>query len=165
MNAHELIKELGRSLGIELKLSLAGTCRASFDGDVVSFELEHDSLWIFAELGPALGRDDAVPVLLAANNFGLQTGGATIALDEERCEFTLHMELWSGMPYRAFEAKLIMFIKTLRWWKDWLDLPPLKAVVRQAHAVESSTSVRGEADGVMEDVYSPYRMSSDILKI
>ena len=160
MNAQELIRELGRTLGGALELSPAGTCRAAFDSDVVDFEEDGASLWIFADLGSALHREDASQSLLAANRLGLQTGGATIALDEERSMFVMHMELWSDMPYPSFEAKLTLFIKALRWWKEWLALPPLRSVVKQADVLhgEQVVPVGGAADGIMQDVYSPLGM-------
>ena len=154
MTPEELIKELGRTLGAPMELSPVGTCRAAFDGDVIEFEKVDGDLWIMADLGSAANREDAVSSLLAGNRLGIQTGGATIALDEERAMFTMHMELWGEMPYMTFEAKLVMFIKALRWWKDWLALPPLKSVVKQVHPVAASP-VQGLADGIMEEVYSP----------
>jgi hypothetical protein len=153
MTPEELIKELGRTLGAPMELSPVGTCRAAFDGDIIEFEKVDDDLWIMADLGSAQNREDAVSSLLAGNRLGLQTGGATIALDEERSMFTMHMELWGDMPYLSFEAKLTMFIKALRWWKDWLSLPPLKSMVKQVHPVAAPVS--GQADGIMEDIYAP----------
>ena len=153
MTPEELIKELGRTLGAPMELSPVGTCRAAFDGDIIEFEKVDDDLWIMADLGSAENREDAVSSLLAGNRLGLQTGGATIALDEERAMFTMHMELWGEMPYLAFEARLTMFIKALRWWKEWLALPSLKSMVKQGHP--GAAPVKGVADGIMEDIYSP----------
>jgi len=160
MTAEELIKELGHCLGVPMELSPAGTCRVAMDGDVVDFEKDGDSLWIFADLGSALNREDASLSLLAANSLGMQTGGATIALDEERSMFTMHLELWGEMPYPSFESKLVLFIKALRWWKEWLALPPLRSVVKQADVLhgEQGVPVGGAADGIMQDVYSPLGM-------
>ena len=154
MNAEELIKELGRTLGAPMELSPVGTCRAAFDGDIIEFEKVDGDLWVIADLGSAENREDAVASLLAGNRLGIQTGGATIALDEERAMFTMHMELWGEMPYQTFEGKLVMFIKALRWWKDWLSLPPLKSVVKHVHPV-AAAPVSGQADGIMEDIYAP----------
>ena len=163
MRAEELIKELGRTLGVALKLSPVGTCRASFDGDVVEFETTDDALWIFAELGSALNREDATQSLLAANRLGIQTGGATISLDEERSQFVMHMELWGDVSYESFESRLVLFIKALRWWKEWLALPPLKSVVRQASALPAGYQpAGGEADGIMQDIYAPMGMGGMI---
>ena len=163
MRAEELIKELGRTLGVALELSPVGTCRASFDGDVVEFEKTDDALWLYAELGSSLHREDASQSLLAANRLGLQTGGATISLDEERNQFVMHMELWGDMPYMSFESRLVLFIKALRWWKEWLALPPLKSVVRQASALPAGYQpAGGEADGIMQDIYAPLGMGGMI---
>ena len=163
MKAEELIKELGHNLGIALELSPIGTCRASFDGDVVEFEKTDDALWVYAELGSSLHREDANQSLLAANRLGLQTGGATISLDEERNQFVMHMELWGDMPYMSFESRLVLFIKALRWWKEWLALPPLKSLVRQASALPTGYQpAGGEADGIMQDVYVPMGMGGMI---
>ena len=163
MKAEELIKELGHNLGIALELSPIGTCRASFDGDVVEFEKTDDALWIYAELGSSLHREDANQSLLAANRLGIQTGGATISLDEERSQFVMHMELWGDMPYASFESRLVLFIKALRWWKEWLALPPLKSVVRKADVLPTAAMpVNGEADGIMQDVYAPLSMGGMI---
>ena len=159
MRAEELIKELGRTLGVAMELSTVGTCRASFDGDVVEFEKTDDALWIYAELGSALHREDVNQSLLAANRLGIQTGGATISLDEERSQFVMHVELWGDMPYESFESRLVLFIKALRWWKEWLALPPLTSVVRTAQSLPVDFQpVGGEADGVMQEVYSPLGM-------
>ena len=165
MNAEQLIRELGRSLGIALELSNTGTCRAAFDGDVVDFEASGESLWVMADLGPALHREDASTSLLSANSLGLQTGGATIALDEERSMFTMHMELWSDMPYAVFEKRLAMFIKALRWWKEWLALPPIVNIVKDARAMDRERVVSGQADGIMQDVYAPMGMPAGALRI
>ena len=165
MKAEELIKELGHNLGVALELSPVGTCRASFDGDVVEFEKTDDALWIYAELGSAMHREDANQSLLAANRLGIQTGGATISLDEEKSQFVMHVELWGDMPYEAFESRLVLFIKALRWWKEWLALPPLKSVVRTAHSLPVEFQpVGGEADGIMQDVYAPMGMG-DMIRV
>ncbi|MBQ8173032.1 MAG: type III secretion system chaperone [Mailhella sp.] len=125
MNAEQLIRELGNALGIDLELGVSRTCRVALDGDVVDFEASGESLWVMADLGPAQGREHVGTSLLAANSLGRQSGGATLALDEERGMFTMHMELWADMPYAVFEKRLAVFIKALRWWKAWLALPPV----------------------------------------
>ena len=126
MKAEELIKELGRTLGAALELSPVGTCSAAFDGDVVEFEQVDDTLWIYADLGSSQNREDAALSLLAANRLGLKTGGAAISLDEERDQFVMHMEVWGDVAYESFESRFVLFIKALRWWKEWLSLPPVK---------------------------------------
>ena len=158
MNAEQLIKELGLTLGAPLELSPIGTCRVSFDSDVIEFEKMDDGhMLIMADIGSSQNREDASSVLLAANCLGLQTGGATIALDEERAVFTLHMEVWGEMPYITFENRLTLFVKALRWGQDWLSLPPLKQVVGSAKMLGGGAAqpVYGEADGIAQDVYAP----------
>ena len=123
MDARELIKELGLRLGIALELSDENTCQVIFDKDEVDFEVMDGFLWAFADLGYTQHRADAYKALLAGNLFGLKSGKATLALDEERDMFTLQMELWGGVPYEVFEARLTQFVEALRWWKDWLNQP------------------------------------------
>lgn len=124
MNATELVAELGAKLGISLKLSEAGTCRVHFDDDEVDFEQSGDSLYIMADIASASGREDACGRLLAANCLGAESGGACIGLDAGRNVFTLHTVMRGDTPYDSFEAALTLFIKALRYWKEWLALPP-----------------------------------------
>ncbi|MBR3881599.1 MAG: type III secretion system chaperone [Mailhella sp.] len=124
MNAEELIRELGRSLGIALELSPQGTCRVDLDGDMVDFEKSGEKLYVMADLGSSLNREDAHASLLTANCLGAQTGGATLGIDPGRAMFTLHL-LVNEVPYSVFEADLARFIRAMRWWKEWLALPPL----------------------------------------
>ena len=51
MNGEFLIGELGRAIGIDLKLSEAGTCGVFFDDDEVFFELHDGRLYLIADLG------------------------------------------------------------------------------------------------------------------
>lgn len=127
MKAEELILEFGRALGIPLELSPQNTCRVNFNGDVVDFEVSGDLLYVMADLGSSLNREDAHASLLAANCLGAQTGGATIGIDMARAVFTLHRTV-CDVPYAAFEADMALFVKALRWWKEWLSLPPLPSL-------------------------------------
>ncbi|WP_446424647.1 type III secretion system chaperone [Mailhella sp.] len=127
MKAEELIHELGRALGIPLELGPQNTCRVNFDGDIVDFELSGDLLYVMADLGSSLNREDAHASLLAANCLGAQTGGATIGIDMGRAMFTLHRTV-GDVPYAVFEADMALFVKALRWWKEWLSLPPLPSI-------------------------------------
>ena len=38
----------------------------------------------------------------------------------------MHMEVWGDVAYESFESRFVLFIKALRWWKEWLSLPPVK---------------------------------------
>lgn len=119
MNAAELVTELGTKLGISLSLGESGACRVYFD-DVVDFELSRDSLYIMAEIAPAYGREDAYARLLTANWLGAESDGACIGLDVNRDAFALYAVFHGDVPYENFEERLILFIRALRYWKDWL---------------------------------------------
>lgn len=123
MHLSELVAELGANLGISLQMSDAGTCRVIFGDDAVDFEQSGETLYIMAELAPATGREDAYARLLAANWLGAESGGACIGLDEEKNSFALWVTERGDVPYPEFEARLTLFIKALRYWKEWLSLP------------------------------------------
>jgi len=123
MYANELVAELGANLGISLQMSDAGTCRVIFGEDAVDFEQSGETLYIMAELAPATGREDAYARLLAANWLGAESGGACIGLDEEKNAFALWATERGDVPYPEFEARLALFVKALRYWKEWLSLP------------------------------------------
>lgn len=141
MNAHELVTELGAKLGIVLDLAKTGTCRVHFDDDEVDFEQAGDSLYLMADIAPSSGREDAFARLLAANCLGRETGGACIGIDTVRDVFILHVVMRGDTVYEVFEAQLILFIKALRYWKEWLALP--------ASASLSDTAAAG-------NTFSPY---------
>ena len=120
MQAHDLISELGKTLGIPLSLE-GGTCQVLFDEDAVDFELSVNTLYILAEVGSCVDRTDAYERILQANFGGQQTGGATLSLDGD--QFMLHLAISEDWTYANFEAGLERFIKALRYWKEWLALP------------------------------------------
>ena len=119
MHISELVAELGANLGISLQMSDAGTCRVIFGDDAVDFEQSGETLYIMAELAPATGREDAYARLLAANWLGAESGGACIGLDEEKNSFALWATERGDVPYPEFEARLTLFIKALRYWKEF----------------------------------------------
>lgn len=123
MKASELVSELGAALGITLSLGDEGTCRVFFDEDAVDFEKSGESLYVMADLSSASGREDAFKRLLSANCLGSETGGATLSLDTVREVFMLHAMFQEDTPYPAFEERISMFVKALRYWKEWLALP------------------------------------------
>ena len=125
MNARELVVELGMKLGIALELGDAGTCRVHFDNDDVDFEQAGSALYIMADLASAAGREDIYGRLLMANGLGAESGGACIGLDAGRDTFTMYTALRGDMSYEDFEAELALFIKALRYWKEWLALSPV----------------------------------------
>ena len=123
MNSELLIAELGRALGIDLKLSEAGTCGVFFDEDEVFFERHEGQLYLIAELGPAAGREDAYRRLLEADYLGHECGQGAIGIDANRREFVLHRVLDGEMGYPEFEKVLTVFVQAARYWKAWLTQP------------------------------------------
>ena len=123
MKAAELVSELGSALGITLSLGEDGTCRVFFDEDAVDFEKSGESLYVMADIASASGREDAFKRLLSANCLGSETGGATLSLDAAREVFMLHAMFQEDTPYPAFEERIAVFVKALRYWKEWLALP------------------------------------------
>lgn len=141
MNGSELVAELGAKLGVGLKLGETGTCRVDFDGDEVDFEQSGDSLYIMADLASASGRADACVRLLEANWLGRESGGACFGIDATRNMFTLHTVVPDETAYAAFEARLTLFIKALRYWKIWLALPPASLNPASDTAVTMTSSL------------------------
>ncbi|MDY6009540.1 MAG: type III secretion system chaperone [Duodenibacillus sp.] len=123
MLPEQLVAELGTTLAINLSLSDQGTCRVVFDEDEVDFEKSGNALFVMADIASACGREDAYGRLLTANCLGNETGGAVISLDAAREVFVLHTVCEEGTSYPAFEAKLTLFVKALRYWKAWLAQP------------------------------------------
>lgn len=124
MTAQELLQELGNVLGIKPQCGEAGTCRIFFDDDAVDFEAVDETFFLIAEVGsvPAGNREAVYARLLTANLFGAQTGGATLGLNEDKGIVVLHRALPLPSDYAPFEAALVRFVKSLRYWKEWLAL-------------------------------------------
>lgn len=127
MEYSALIRELGNVLGIDLTMTEAGTCGVFFDEDEVMFEVSEGRLFIMADLGPSEGRSDAALRLLRAANLGLETGFACAGIDEARGQFTLCRVLEGDLEYADFEKLLAVFVGAVRYWKEWLALPPSAA--------------------------------------
>ncbi len=128
MNGKALIRELGKALGFELEMSTHNTCGVFFDKDEVVFELHEAQLYIMADLGSSAGRTDAHTRLLEANCMGAQSGQACLGLDSQREVFTLHRILDGELTYEEFEKILTLFIRAVRYWKEWLSQPvPVQA--------------------------------------
>ncbi len=143
MNAQELVAELGVKLGISLELSETGTCRVHFDDDDVDFEQAGNALYIMADIASAAGREDICGRLLAANNLGAESGGACIGLDVGRNTFTMHTVFRGGANYEDFEAELTLFIKALRYWKEWIALSISSAPAASAAGTDDPSFAMG----------------------
>ena len=128
MNGKDMMQKLGEALGFTLEMSAQDTCAVIFDQDEVIFEQHEDQLYLIADLASSAGREDAYARLLEANCMGAQSGQACLGLDRQREVFTLHRILDGELSYEAFEKILTLFIRAVRYWKEWLSLP----VPRQA---------------------------------
>ncbi len=131
MTYDELIRTLGHELGCELNFSPQGTCRVALDDDIVDFEKANEKLYIMADIGSCEKREDAYFAFLAANHLGLKTGGASIGIDIARSVFTLTL-IEGEVSFETFNADLTRFVQVLRWWKEWLALPPLEETAPEA---------------------------------
>ncbi|MBQ9407016.1 MAG: type III secretion system chaperone [Desulfovibrio sp.] len=120
MDCGRLIVELGQALGIKLKFSKADTCGVFFDDDEVIFEQHNGQLYLIADLGSAAGREGVYKRLLTANYLGQESGQATLSLDADHEEFVLYRILDGDMGYPEFEKILTVFVRALRYWKEWL---------------------------------------------
>ena len=127
MEYMSLLRELSNALGFDLALSDAGTCGIVFDEDEVMFEINENRLFIMADLGSSEGREDACVSMLKAANLGLETGFSCIGIDEVRGQFTLCRILEGDLAYPDFEKLLAVFVGAVRYWKEWLALPPSSA--------------------------------------
>ena len=123
MNGKALIRELGEALGIKLELSDQNTCGVFFDEDEVVFEMHDGQLYVMADIGPAAGRKDAHTRLLEADCLGAESGQACIGLDAQREVFTLHRILEGELTSAEFANVMTLFIRALRYWKEWLARP------------------------------------------
>lgn len=121
MRPEELLAGLGALLGIDLTPGKEGTCRLVLDEDTVDFEVSGDRLFVMADIGSAVDRMSACARFLAADHLGTETGGAVISLDEKREVFMLHSMFEAGISSAAFEERLTLFVKALRYWKAWLN--------------------------------------------
>ena len=119
-----LLKELSDKLGFELKLSEYGTCAVRFDKDEVVFEKNGYRLFLIADLADAGEvQEHVLRRFLEANHLGQEVGLGAIGLDKTRNIFVLHKILAGDMPYDVFEDELGMFVKAVRYWKEWLRQP------------------------------------------
>ncbi len=123
MNGKDMMQKLGEALGFTLEMSAQDTCAVIFDQDEVIFEQHEDQLYLIADLASSAGREDAYARLLEANCMGAQSGQACLGLDVQREVFTLHRILEGELPYEEFEKILTLFIRAVRYWKEWLSLP------------------------------------------
>ena len=123
MNTTKLLETLGENINLDLALSEHKTCSVIFDEDEVIFEENNNQLFIYAVLGTSIGHEELYEDLLSYSNLGANTGNASIGLDKDRNEFLMYRILTGNMEYEEFQDILVLFIKSLRYWKNWLSNP------------------------------------------
>jgi hypothetical protein len=119
MSAHELIRQLATETGAgDLALNAQGLARLGFD-DTVFVDLEwaeHDRvLHLSSVLGPmpAAGREAFGLRLLSANLLGLDTDGATLAVDADTDEVLLCTRIEpDSASFAQFKATLERLLAT-----------------------------------------------------
>ncbi|MCR5536591.1 MAG: type III secretion system chaperone [Succinivibrio sp.] len=122
MNAQELVSSLATRIGLSgLSLAETGACSVIFEEDEVVFEDNNQKLFVFAEIGPAAGRETLYADLLDANHLGHGTAYGSIGLDRQRDVFTLCRVVELPCEYEQFEEQLALFINVLRHWKKQLS--------------------------------------------
>ena len=123
MNFDNLMSQLGNTVHLDLKFSDNGTVSVMFDEDEVFFEKYENQLYIFAEIGTAKDNTFVLKRILSANYLGNETGQGVISINDTDNSFTLHRLIDGEISYREFEKILTIFIKAVRYWKEWLLIP------------------------------------------
>ncbi len=144
-----LLSALGAHIGLPgLELNADHVCRLVLD-DTVIIDIEHqpgtDNVQAFSVVGPHPG-DNVVLLqkLLAANLFGQGTGGAILALDEERGEVLLsHPFDLSTTTTERFISTLEGYVGYVQAWMteitEILDQEPADSVTSEAAPADSAT--------------------------
>lgn len=123
MSFDDLIRQLGNTLQLDLNFSDNGTVSVLFDEDEVFFEKYEKQLYIFADIGDAKDSLFVMKRVLSANYLGNETGQGVISINEIDNSFVLHRLIDGVVSYEVFEKILIMFVKAVRYWKEWISLP------------------------------------------
>ncbi len=125
MEFSELITAFGNRLNLQLSLSAENTCGIELDDGQVTFELIENRLFLVTDLGSSSGHEGDLERILRAQNLGLETGFCIIGIDSSREQFTLCRVLEGEMDIDAFEKAVTLFVRTMRYWKEWIGLPPI----------------------------------------
>lgn len=119
---HSLISELGRTAGLLLQPDESGFCSLDVDGSVVAniqYVKSTNSAYFFYELGALDGNNigEIAQRLLAANLFGVETGGGTLAMHKDSLEVVFSYSLaLADVDMPRFEQ---VFSNTLRYAEYW----------------------------------------------
>ena len=127
MNARQHLQDIATTLGLPaLDFDSNGCARMLFDGKVdVNFENDEISglLHLYSDLGelPLRGREAVYRALLEANLFGVQTQGATLAVDGSEDQVVLSRSvLVEELSLSSFSKLLEGFVNSAEYWQNVL---------------------------------------------
>jgi hypothetical protein len=126
MRIEDALEQLGRQIGLTLRLDPAKSCRLVFDRAIaVDIEALEDGARVY--LSTVVGRltagDDGTLLkeLLEANLFGRGTGRSVLGIDAGLKEIVLHRGLdMAATDYAQFTAALEDFLTHARAWTERL---------------------------------------------
>lgn len=128
MRPDQLLQGLGRTLGLpDLAFNQEGCARLVFDDTIavnLEFEATNGRLHLYSELCslPTPGREALLLALLEANLLGLETRGATLAVDSVSqdvvlCRSLSQPELNAGHLHDVVEA----FVDSAEQWRNRIE--------------------------------------------
>lgn len=124
MNTDDVIQSIATAMGVpELHLDEHGCARLRIDDAIdLNFEASDCShlLHVYCTLGPVptADRERCFEQLLKANLFGADTGGATLAIDAERNEIVLCMDIGNhGWTAELILSRVERFVDAALGWQ------------------------------------------------
>lgn len=135
MDIEDALNQLGRQIGIALRLDAARACRLVFDGrTALDIEAPADrpgTVFLHSAVGvlPPAGRREAVyETLLAGNLFGRDTGRAALAIDRDLGEILLVRQLdMAETSHAAFADAVEDHVARAKAWTERLRQAPAPA--------------------------------------
>ncbi|MBT9291429.1 type III secretion system chaperone [Prosthecodimorpha staleyi] len=126
MQLADAVQQLGRQIGLTLKLDSAGGCRLVFDGTLpVDIEAVEGSVaYLHTAIGilPTSGAEALMRSLLEGNLFGRGTGASVIGIDSHLGEILLTRRLdMNKTDYAEFAAAIEDFVTHAKAWIDRLS--------------------------------------------
>ena len=129
MTIEDALNQLGRQIGLELRLDAAGACRLVFDGrttvDIEAPAGREGTVFLHSAVGllpPSGAREAVYEDLLSSNLFGRDTGRAVLAIDGDLGEIVLFRQLdLAGTGYAAFADAIEDFVARTRAWTGRLQ--------------------------------------------
>lgn len=149
MPIEELLKELGRQMGVPLRLDRNRACRLVFE-DKWTIDIEapaetRDTVFLYGVAGRVPPDADAAffRTLLEANLFGQETRGATLAIDGARGEVLVQrIVAIDRIDFAGFVAVLEELIRALATWIERLAAAGHRAAAGGSDALPSDGFIR-----------------------